>query len=105
MGEAVSQEVLNGVRRLDDMGPNNWRDILRPKLGGLHTNTMYQCPLYYLYGDFSRGMIMLGIEFGTASRYGFNGDHGDSWRRYFRLYDAEVASQRTQEGAGKTPSS
>lgn len=61
--------VAKGVERFDAEGPDNWRDLI--DVDNIEVGSIFRCPLSQVYGEYTEGMVALGVKITEASEYGF----------------------------------
>ena len=85
---APSPLIVEGVRLLDERGPEGCREMVNPDCLDLTSPSL--CVNGQLYGDYAEGKAALGLGFVEAQRCGFTSRPGeyaersDAWKAYLR---------------------
>lgn len=73
--EAIRQRIRAGIDLLDEVGPENWRERIRPN--ELNIQLLDNCILGQVFGDFFQGCEDLDLNAWTATDYGFNVENAE----------------------------
>ena len=86
---APSPLIVEGVRFLDERGPEGWREMIDPECLDIASRRL--CVYGQLYGGYAAGTAALGlVDFEEAQRCGFTSRPGgyaertDAWKAYLR---------------------
>jgi hypothetical protein len=86
---APSPLIAEGVRLLDERGPEGWREMIDPEC--LDIASRWLCVYGQLYGGYAAGTAALElVDFEEAQRCGFTSRPGgyaertDAWKAYLR---------------------